>query len=576
MYAPKLWQVRQRAVIALVALVALVADAPQCPGGLLSHLPSCNAQLYRVCLAGAVESSAVTNATEACIDCCAAASDRRAQRPPQNGTGSLVTAIVVQYATSVGAQHTTYRLAVQLKGAAQNVYSLMGSKVYPLIIPPAYQAKPLGKSIGGVNPTCVCLFQIYHVPLLDRVADGGHRVAVFRFYPNLRFDSWLTIGITDGDSSNQISSVGQDWAEWTDTKGLNSSNMALFWMQPTKSTATAEAGPVVVAQLTVRKNFVGAATISLQGRHMPPNSKVPHWRVDGLTFPLRPAVTTTTAAPSRLPSPAAGGPGRCVDRAKGCDRYFAAFGCKFTINNQSMHQLCPRLCDSACAGKEHGTTGPSPAPTTGTAAPQQQHGRRVCLDDLHWGTQRGDCATYGPRQRNDGYCVRDGADRHCLVSCGICRGGNPKCWAGGYTFRRCCSGVGGNSDCFNEHFTFDFCCSPPQRPSASGYTLSGNPATAAAVDGTSQTGPYLTIGCLSALLLAVGVAAGWSRCCRARRRKIAAASGVVEARVVVPSAAAVVSGQVVSELLLGGEDELSDSSAVAIAERVPVVTLARP
>lgn len=93
--------------------------------------------------------------------------------------------------------HTTFRLAVQLKQAAQNLYGMFGNLHHPMSVPAAYQvASPAGVNVGGVNPL------IYSI---DDFADG-------------QFDSWLTVGPTDG--SQPLSSVGIDFDRWA-SNGLH-------------------------------------------------------------------------------------------------------------------------------------------------------------------------------------------------------------------------------------------------------------------------------------------------------------------------------------------------------------------
>ena len=59
--------------------------------------------------------------------------------------------------------------------------------------PPSYQVNaPFGTNIGGVNS------------------------AFFETSPESQYDSWLTIGLTDGNNG-EISSAGIDWNSWTET-----------------------------------------------------------------------------------------------------------------------------------------------------------------------------------------------------------------------------------------------------------------------------------------------------------------------------------------------------------------------
>ena len=76
-----------------------------------------------------------------------------------------------------GTEYTRFRLFIEVSDAAlTNVYALYGTAEHPLIVPPAYQvASPFGADFGGVNP------------------------ALFAANPTAEYDSWLTIGLDDGD-----------------------------------------------------------------------------------------------------------------------------------------------------------------------------------------------------------------------------------------------------------------------------------------------------------------------------------------------------------------------------------------
>ena len=46
------------------------------------------------------------------------------------------------------------------------------------------------------------------------------------------YDSWITVGITTGDSTSAMGSIGFQWDQWTATTGLNTTNGAVFWTNP--------------------------------------------------------------------------------------------------------------------------------------------------------------------------------------------------------------------------------------------------------------------------------------------------------------------------------------------------------
>jgi hypothetical protein len=104
-------------------------------------------------------------------------------------------------------------------------------------MPAAYQENaPFGANVGGVNP------------------------AFLSAKPTAAYDSYLTVGKTEGDAAGEISSIGIDWDSWTISAGLSVDNGAAFWMTPDDGPT----GSAVVAQITVAGPW--DAKLSVQGR----------------------------------------------------------------------------------------------------------------------------------------------------------------------------------------------------------------------------------------------------------------------------------------------------------------------
>jgi hypothetical protein len=103
------------------------------------------------------------------------------------------------------------------------------------------------------------------------------------------------VGVTDGSAAADISSIGIDFASWTESAGLESTDAAIFWMDPDSGPS----GSAVVAQLTVFAGTSATATMGLQGR--PAGSTidddVDDWQqslsfdISGSAVPLAPAPT---------------------------------------------------------------------------------------------------------------------------------------------------------------------------------------------------------------------------------------------------------------------------------------------
>eukprot|EP01044_Picomonas_judraskeda_P018366 COSAG03_NODE_3627_length_1913_cov_26.292744_1_plen_454_part_00 len=143
---------------------------------------------------------------------------------------------VVQVST--GASGTTVQLTVTLEGTQSNVYALAGTPDTTMTFPAAFQvAAPFGTDIGGVSP------------------------AFFAINAAAEFDSWLSIGPTDGTAGAAISaSPGLGLDQWTDSAAFSTDNGAIFWMNP----ADGPGGTVVVAQVT--NSGSGSAAAVIQGR----------------------------------------------------------------------------------------------------------------------------------------------------------------------------------------------------------------------------------------------------------------------------------------------------------------------
>ena len=77
----------------------------------------------------------------------------------------------------VEVQHTIYRLSLELtNAAATNVYTIFGVDGSPMNMPAAWQSDglPCDEDTGGVNPELIA------------------------YFPLCEYDSWLTVGITEG------------------------------------------------------------------------------------------------------------------------------------------------------------------------------------------------------------------------------------------------------------------------------------------------------------------------------------------------------------------------------------------
>ena len=150
-------------------------------------------------------------------------------------------------------------MSVSLSAMATSAYTIYGNVDSGMEIPPAYQcATPFGANTGGTNPAFWAV--------ANNAALGY-----------AQFDSWLTVGLTDGDAGGAISSIGIDFQSWSESTGLSVNDGAVFWMTPDN----APAGDSVVAQITVAAGSSGTVTMGMQGRSP---GTAEDWRANNIQF----------------------------------------------------------------------------------------------------------------------------------------------------------------------------------------------------------------------------------------------------------------------------------------------------
>jgi hypothetical protein len=128
----------------------------------------------------------------------------------------------------------TFQLVVELRPYAANVYRIAGTRTSPLELPPAFQVeKPFGVDVGGTDP------------------------AEWVLRPDAQYDSFLTVGATDG-SMPQGGNQGMQLDAWTESQGIMVTAGELFIAPDLGATGT-----VVLAQLTVPAGTSFTATIGV-------------------------------------------------------------------------------------------------------------------------------------------------------------------------------------------------------------------------------------------------------------------------------------------------------------------------
>lgn len=141
--------------------------------------------------------------------------------------------------------YTTYRLSLVIKPNmnVKNIYALYGNSNDNSVtyLPPAYQSvSEINNNIGGVEPF------------------------VINLNPDANYDSWLTIGITEGDTNNRLSTIGIDFDSWTSNTELNIDNGAVFVIDPELNIVNDN--EYVIGQLTLLTDSEFTAIVNVQGK----------------------------------------------------------------------------------------------------------------------------------------------------------------------------------------------------------------------------------------------------------------------------------------------------------------------
>ena len=135
--------------------------------------------------------------------------------------------------------YTTFEFSLEVKNINSNIYAVYGSGENHMIVPEAYQtSNNVGVNVGGINPL------------------------LLRYYPNSEFDSWLTIGVTDGNSLGTVNTIGIDFSKWDENNGLNIDDGAIFLNDPFSQTSHKK---YIIAHLTLRNNQQHIMKVNVNG-----------------------------------------------------------------------------------------------------------------------------------------------------------------------------------------------------------------------------------------------------------------------------------------------------------------------
>jgi hypothetical protein len=204
----------------------------------------------------------------------------------------------------------------------RNIYAIYGDSVNPMHIPSAYQGDTSHvQNLGGINEY------------------------VLAVYPQLKYDSWLTLGITNGNINNKVSSVGIDFTSWNNGESIDIENGAVFLMDPTSIDASINGYEIVIGQITIATDTTATVTVNVQGKSNIQDKfndgyAAMSWNEIGVSFPLLPITGPTYDS---LPRPDSV-PTNCISWFDGCNTCGSSAG----VLNSCTRMMCFREDNPRC------------------------------------------------------------------------------------------------------------------------------------------------------------------------------------------------------------------------------------
>ena len=138
--------------------------------------------------------------------------------------------------------YTVYEVSLELKNLNSNIYAIYGDQENNMIIPAAFQLQEYqGADIGGINPI------------------------ISQYVPDTKYDSWLTIELTDGNPIGQVDAIGIDFNSWDDKHGLVVDNGAIFLDDPLAQLSDTK--KYIIGHLTLKDSEDHQMIINVNGKN---------------------------------------------------------------------------------------------------------------------------------------------------------------------------------------------------------------------------------------------------------------------------------------------------------------------
>ena len=136
--------------------------------------------------------------------------------------------------------YSIFEVSLELKNLNSNIYAIYGTEENIMRIPAAYQkTHHQGVNVGGINPL------------------------LLNYVPDAQYDSWLTIGVTDGNNLGKVDAIGIDFNSWDDKHQLFINNGAIFLDDPLLQISSKK---YVIAHLTLKNNEHHQMIINVNGK----------------------------------------------------------------------------------------------------------------------------------------------------------------------------------------------------------------------------------------------------------------------------------------------------------------------
>ncbi len=137
--------------------------------------------------------------------------------------------------------YTVYELSLEMKNPNSNIYAIYGDQENNMIIPSAYQLpNHQGADIGGINPLLI------------------------NYLPDTKYDSWLTIGLTDGNPIGKVDAIGIDFSSWDIYNDLVVTDGAIFLDDPLQKISNTK--KYIIAHLTLNDRQEHYMVINVNGK----------------------------------------------------------------------------------------------------------------------------------------------------------------------------------------------------------------------------------------------------------------------------------------------------------------------